>query len=117
MVTFFLPSSISGSGSLTTNGLGGAITLDLEPDRRHTNTATQPINTAIEVVSTITNSRFSKIIEASSLVESADTLEGSILPLIMADIRSRGEILMELEEDEDEESIVCIFNRYRLWIN
>jgi len=44
----------------------------------------------------MTNSRFSrKTVAAEALVE--EMLEGSSVPLIMADMRSRGEIFMELE--------------------
>lgn len=46
----------------------------------------------MEVVKIMTISRFSKIREAISFAESDDTLEGSNLPLMIADIRSNGEL-------------------------
>lgn len=56
---------------------------------------TQPMRTATEVVNSIRNSRLSKRMETASAAASEETLEGSTLPLIMADMRSKGEILME----------------------
>ena len=78
--------------------------LDFWPlDRRHIKTTTQPIRTAMEVVRIITNSRFSMITEVKSVPESEETLEGSILPLIIADINSNGDTLNELVEDADDD--------------
>lgn len=100
IVTFFLPSSTSTSGSFTINGLGGSTALGFEPlDLRQIKTTTHPIRTAIEVVKIIKISRLSRMREATSFKESEETLEGSTLPLMMADIRSNGEIFMELDED------------------
>lgn len=77
--------------------LGGSRGLGLgAADLRHTKTTTQPMRTAMEVVRIMTNWRFSrKTVAAEELVE--EMLEGSSVPLIMADMRSRGEILRELE--------------------
>ena len=102
IVTFFLPSSTSSSGSFTINGLGGSKVLDLDPlDLRQINTTTQPIRTAIEVVKIITISRFSKTMVATSLADLDDTLDRSSFPLMIADIRSNGDTFIELEEDDD----------------
>lgn len=77
-----------------TRGFGGA------DDRRQINTTTQPIRTAMEVVKIMTNSRFSSMTEVTWAPEkSAEALEGSILPLMIAAIRSNGEIFMELDEE------------------
>lgn len=98
IVTFVLPSSTSGSGSLKINGLGSSRVFGFELlDLRQIKMTTHPIRTAIEVVRIITISRFSKMMEATSFPES-DMLDGSTFPLMMADIRSNGETFTELEE-------------------
>lgn len=66
-------------------------------ERRQTRTTTQPMRTAMEVASTAASSRFSKMMEASSLGDSDEELDRSIFPLMRADMRSRAE--MEFEED------------------
>ena len=61
---------------------------------------TQPMSTAMEVVKIIMNSLFSRRMVATSAAESEEALEGSILPLINADIRSSGETFIKPEEDD-----------------
>ena len=60
----------------------------------------------MEVVRIMMNSRFSKITEETSAPESDETLEGSIFPLIMADISSNGETLIEFVEEDDEDCMI-----------
>lgn len=54
------------------------------------------MKTAMEVVRIMTNWRFSRKTVAAEELED-EVLEGSSVPLIMADMRSRGDIFMELE--------------------
>lgn len=109
IVTFFVPSSTSSSGSLTSVGLGTSSGFGFfEVDRRHMRTTKQPTRTAKEVVRMATSSRFSRMREATSAAveetpeKSADALDGSptFAPLMIAVIRSNGDSFIELDDDD-----------------
>lgn len=94
METFFLPSSISCSGSVfTINGRGGSAAPLVDfclDDRRHFSTATQPISTATAVVSNIRSSRFSASAASGDSPVPDDAFR-------IAAIRSAGDTFTELD--------------------
>ena len=94
IVTFFFPSSPSGS-VFTINGGGfGEGTALSALDLRRRKKKTHPIKTAIDVERTMTKSRFSARIAAP---ESGSMAAGSNLLLTIADVRSNGEIFMVVD--------------------